>query len=134
MPVRLQDSFIPAVYGSYTAVNNTETSAFVTSGIVARSAFLDQVAAQGGKNVTVPFWQDIDPTIEPNYSNDDPNDEATPNKINSGTMTARKAWLNQAFSEMDLVQELAGSSPMQHIRNRFGTYWTRQWERRMIAT
>ncbi len=49
-------------------------------------------------------------------------------------MTARKAWLNQGFSEMDLVPELAGSSPLAHIRNRFGTYWTRQQERRLIAT
>jgi hypothetical protein len=34
---------------------------------------------------------------------------------------------------MDLVPELAGSSPLQQIRNRFGTYWMRQMERRVIA-
>ena len=47
---------------------------------------------------------------------------------------SRKAWLNQGFGEMDLVVELAGSSPMQHIRNRFGTYWQRQMQRRLIAS
>lgn len=133
-PVRLSDAFVADVYGTYTAVNNPEKSAFFAAGVIARSEFLDNIARSGGKLVTVPFWQDIDPSIEPNYSNDDPSDEATPNKIGSGSMTARKAWLNQAFSEMDIVQELAGSSPMQHIRNRFGTYWVRQWERRLIAT
>jgi hypothetical protein len=35
---------------------------------------------------------------------------------------------------MDLVQELVGESPLQHVRNRFGTYWTRQSQRRLIAT
>ncbi len=104
------------------------------AGVIANNSFLNEVARQGGKFVTVPFWNDIDPAIEPNYSNDDPADMAVPQGINSGTMTARKTWVNQGFSEMDLVQELAGSSPMQHIRNRFGTYWTRQQERRLIAT
>lgn len=132
--VRLSDAFIPTIYGSYTAVNNPENSQFVASGVVARSAVLDQIARDGGKTVTVPFWQDIDPTLEPNYSNDDPADIAVAAKIGSGTMTARKAWLNKGFGEMDIVQELAGSSPMQHIRNRFGTYWVRQWERRLIAS
>lgn len=132
--IRLSDAFIPSVYGSYTAVNNPETSAFVQAGVIAQSEFMNSMIAGAGKSFTVPFWQDIDPTIEPNYSNDDPNDLAVPQKIGSGTMTARKAWVNQSFGEMDLVAELAGSDPLQHVKNRFGTYWTRQQERRLIAT
>jgi hypothetical protein len=132
--IRLSDVFIPSVYGSYTAVNNPMSSAFVRAGIMANSDVLNRIARDGGKTATVPFWQDIDPTIEPNYSNDDPADLAVPNKIGSGTMTARKSWLNQGFGEMDLVTELAGASPLQHVRNRFGTYWVRQQNRRLIAT
>lgn len=132
--IRLSDVFIPSVYGSYTAVNNTETSAFVRAGIIATSDTLNQIARGAGKTFVVPFWKDIDPTIEPNYSNDDPADIAVPHGIQSGTMTARKAWLNQGFGEMDLVMELAGASPLQHVRNRFGTYWIRQQERRLIAS
>lgn len=134
MVVRLSDAFIPSVYGSYTALNSPETSAFVRAGIISTNDFLNNIARQGGINVTVPFWKDIDASIEPNYSNDDPADLAVPHGIPSGRMTARKAWLNQGFSEMDLVPELAGSSPLNHIRNRFGTYWTRQQEKRLIAT
>lgn len=134
MVVRLSDAFIPSVYGSYTAVDNPETSAFVRSGIIAANPLFNDIARGAGKLFTVPFWNDIDPAIEPNYSNDDPADIAVPQGLTSGTMTARKTWVNQGFSEMDLVQELAGSSPLQHIRNRFGTYWTRQQERRLIAT
>ena len=37
-------------------------------------------------------------------------------------------------SDMDLVSELAGSDPMARIKNRFGTYWIRQYQRRLLAT
>jgi hypothetical protein len=132
--IRLSDVFEPTVYGSYTAVNNPMSSAFVTAGIMTNNALLNGIARAGGRTAIVPFWQDIDPSLEPNYSNDDPADLAVPHKIGHGTMTARKAWLNQAFGEMDLVSELAGQSPLQHVRNRFGTYWVRQQNRRLIAT
>ena len=132
--IRLSDVFIPSIYGSYTAVNDPMSSSFVTAGIMVSNDLLNGIARAGGKTAVVPFWQDIDPTIEPNYSNDDPADLAVANKIGSGTMTARKSWLNQGFGEMDLVTELAGESPLQHVRNRFGTYWVRQQNRRLIAT
>jgi hypothetical protein len=132
--VRLSDAVVYDVYGSYVSVDNPEKTALMQSGIVRRSETFDTVARMGGKEGNIPFWQDIDPTLEPNYSNDDPADHAVPNKIDAGEMKYRKAFLNQGFSDMDLVQELAGSSPMQHIRNRFGTYWLRQWQRRLIAT
>ena len=132
-PVRLTDAYVQDVYGSYTAVDNPETTAFFQAGIIVRNDVMNEIARAGGKQATVPFWKDIDPTIEPNYSNDDPDDKAVADKIGSGTMTARKAWVNKGFGEMDLVVELAGSSPMQHIRNRFGTYWNRQLQRRTIA-
>jgi hypothetical protein len=130
--VRLSDAFVHDVYASYSALNGPETSAFVQAGILSQSDVLDAIARDGGKNATVPFWNDLDPSVEPNYSNDDPADIAVPNGLSSGTMVGRKAWLNQGYGDMDLVQELAGSSPMQQIRNRFGTYWTRQMERRVI--
>jgi hypothetical protein len=132
--IRLSDVWEPTVYGSYTAINNPMTSAFIRAGIMVNNAALNEIARSGGRTATVPFWQDIDPGLEPNYSNDDPADLAVANKIGHGTMTARKAWLNQGFGEMDLVSELAGASPLQHVRNRFGEYWVRQQNRRLIAT
>jgi len=131
---RLADAFIPEVYGTYFSVDDPETTLFYQAGIVARSEILDTIARSGGKTATVPFWKDLDADIEPNYSNDDPSDEAEANKVTSGSMTARKVFVNQGFGDMDLVQELAGSSPMQHIRARFGTYWQRQHQRRLIAS
>lgn len=131
---RLSDAYVHDVYGSYFSLNDPETTLFYESGVIARSGLMDEIARSGGKQATIPFWKDLDATIEPNYSNDDPADLAEANKVGSGSMTARKAFVNQGYGDMDLVQELAGSSPMQHIRSRFGVYWQRQFQRRLIAT
>ena len=132
-PVRLSDVFIPEVYQSYTAINLPELTALLNSGIIARNATMDQLARAGNITGTVPFWNDLDPTIEPNYSNDDPEDWATPHGITTSSMKYRKAFLNQSYASMDLVAELMGQNPLQQIRNRFGTYWDRQMQRRLIA-
>lgn len=132
--VRLSDAVIPVIYESYTAVNTFERTAFWEAGVIATSPLLSAIAKQGAKTGTIPFWKDLDPTIEPNYSNDDPADLSVPNNIGSGTMNYRKAYVNQSYSAMDLVNELSGSNPMQRIRDRFGVYWMRALQRRLIAT
>lgn len=130
----LANAVIPAVYNSYGTIDSPETTAFYQSGILTRNALLDQKANTGGNSIELPYWGDLDATREPNASNDDPADLAAPNGLASILMSARIQYLNQAYSAMDLVVELAGSDPMQRIRNRFGTYWQRQYERRLIAS
>lgn len=131
---RLSDAVIPEIYMSYEADNSPEKSVFFESGIVVNTPELNAAAAAASKTFHVPFWKDLDASLEPNYGSDDPDVKATLNKVGSGEFLARKAWMNQGYSTMDLVSELAGSDPMRHIRNRFGTYWTRQWQRRAMAT
>lgn len=130
---QLTDVIIPEVYLDYTAVNGPEKTAFFESGIVERNEMLDNFANGGGRIVDVPFWKDLDPTTAPNLSSDDPNSSATPNKIDAGRQIARMAYLNQGYSTADLAGEIAGSNPMQRIRDRFGRYWQRQWQRRLIS-
>jgi hypothetical protein len=131
--VQLTDAIIPEVYLSYQTNDDPELTAFFQSGAAVRSAMLDQAANSGGSIVHVPFWNDIDPNDEPNYS-DDTTNVATPDKIIAGEQIARVGYLNKGMSAADLVSELAGSDPMVRIRNRFGTYWTRQWQRRVVAS
>lgn len=130
---QLTDVIIPEVYQSYTAVNSPEKSSFFESGVVIRNAMLDQKANSGGDTVNVPFWKDLDSTVAPNLS-DDTTNAATPQKVTADKQIARMAYLNQGFSSADLAGEIAGSDPMQQVRNRFGTYWMRQWQRRLIAS
>lgn len=130
----LSDVIIPAVYMSYTGVDSPELTAFFESGVAVRNAILDNALTNGGTTVNMPFWKDLDPTTEPNYSTDQPTDIAVPDKVVAGDMLARIANMNKGYSSADLVAQLAGSNPMQRIRDRFSTFWTRQWQRRLLAT
>ena len=132
--VRLTDVIVPEVYVSYTAVDSPEKTAFVESGIVVQSGLLDEKANTGGDTINIPFWKDLDSAIEPNLSNDDPASYATPNKIATGKQVARLAYLNQWYSGTDLAAEIAGSNAMERVRNRFGSYWKKQWQKRLIAS
>lgn len=131
---QLSDVIIPEVYQTYTAVDNPEKTAFFESGVAVRNGMLDMKANEGGNQLNVPFWKDLDPDVEPNLSSDNPASEATPQKIVAGKQIAQMAYLNQAYSSADLAGEIAGSDPMQRVRNRFGAYWRRQWQRRVTAT
>lgn len=130
----ISDVVVPELYAGYNAVDYPEKTAFFQSGVAVRSAIFDQLSQGGGKLEHLPFWKDLDSTAEPNYSTDATTDVATPGKITAGEMIARKSFLNQGYSIADLAAELAGSDPMQRIRNRFGSYWMKQWQRRLIKS
>ena len=131
---RISDVIEPEVYLSYDAENSPEKTAFFDSGIAVRNEALDQKANEGGDSVHIPFWKDLDSTQEPNLSSDNPASSAVPGKATADEQVGRMAYLNQSYSAADLAGEIAGANPMQHVRNRFGTYWQRQWQRRTIAT
>lgn len=132
---RLANIIDVEVFNDLPAVDSPETTAFFQSGVVARNAMLDGIANAPGKTAEMHYWKDLDPSIEQNYSNDNPADEATPLLISQEEMTARKAFLNQGWSEADLAAELAsGGNAMRRIRARLDAYWQRRWQRRIIAT
>lgn len=132
--IRLTDIIDTVVYQDLDPVNSPEKTDFFMSGVAVRDNLFDSLAAAAGSTAELPFWNDLDASVEPNYSSDDPGSSATPQKVAQGEQIARKAHLNQGYSAMDLARELAmGDDALQHIRNRFGTYWMRQWQRRLIA-
>ncbi len=133
--VQLADIIDVTVFQDLPAVNSPEKTAFFQSGVVTRNALLDSIATAAGKVAELPFWKDIDATVAPNLSNDNPASLATPDKIVQGEQSARKAFLNKGLSATDLASEIAmGPLAMEHIRNRVDTYWLRQWQRRLIAS
>lgn len=133
--VQLADIIDVTVFQDLPAVNSPEKTAFFQSGVVTRNALLDSIATASGKTAELPFWKDIDSTVAPNLSNDNPASLATPDKIVQGEQSARKAFLNKGLSATDLASEIAmGPRAMEHIRNRVDTYWLRQWQRRLIAS
>lgn len=133
--VQLADIIDVTVFQDLPAVNSPEKTAFFQSGVVTRNALLDSIATAAGKTAELPFWKDIDATVAPNLSNDNPASLATPDKIVQGEQLARKAFLNKGLSATDLASEIAmGPRAMEHIRNRVDMYWMRQWQRRLIAS
>lgn len=132
--VQLSDVIVPEIWGDYQAVNSPELSAFGQSGVVARNPLLDAAADRAGDLVNLPFWNDLDESSAPNISTDDPTDIGTPDKITAGKQMGYSAHLNKGWSASDLAAEVAGSNPMDRIRDRVDTYWTRQFQRRLIAT
>lgn len=132
--VQITDVIVPEVYASYTAVDSPERTSMFDSGMVIRNPFLDQQASSGGNLINLPFWNDLDGADEANVSSDDPGSSATPLKIVAGKQIGIVSYLNQAYSASDIAGELAGSDPMQQVRNRFGRYWVKQWQRRMIKS
>lgn len=132
--VQLADIIDVTIFKDLPAVNSPEKTAFWDSGIINNSPLLTQLANEAGKTAELPFWNDIDPTDEVNYSTDDPTDIAVPKKIVQGEQIAKKAFVNQGWSEADLAAELVlGGTAMQQIRNRTDMYFKRQWQRRLIA-
>lgn len=132
---RLANIIDVEVFNDFPAVDSPETTAFFQSGVIARDGLLDTLANSPGKTAEMHFWKDLDPAVEQNYSNDNPADLATPLLIAQGEMFARKAFINQGWSEADLAAELSsGGNAMRRIRARIDTYWQRRWQRRLLAT
>ena len=133
--VQISDVIDVTVFQDLPSVDSPEKTVFFDSGIVEKNALFDSLATAAGKSAELPFWNDIDPDVEPNRSNDDPTDIAVPAKIIQGEQISRKAFLNKGLSATDLAVELAlGENAMTRIRNRVDTYWRRQWQRRLIAS
>ena len=131
---KLSDIIDVTVFQDLPAVNGPEKTAFFNSGIVTRNSLLDGLASAAGKTAELPFWKDLDGSVEVNYSTDDPTDIATPQKVTQGEQIARKSFVNQGWQVADLASELAmGAKAMDHIRARTDMYFQRQWQRKLIA-
>lgn len=133
--VQLADIIDVTVFRDLPAVNSPEKTAFFESGVITNNALLNELASSPGKLAELPFWKDLDGSVEVNYSTDNPANVATPQKVTQGSQIARKAFVNQGWSASDLASELAsGARAMEHIRARTDSYFMKQWQRRLIAT
>ncbi|MEX5536040.1 phage coat protein [Pseudomonas syringae] len=130
---QLADIFVRDYYADLAPVNSPEKTAVFESGIIVKSPELDAIASNGQGTAEIAYWQDLDADDEPNISNDDPDDLGAVGKAEMGSMRARTLYLNKGYGVADLTTELARTEPMQHIRNRFGTYWTRRWQRYLLG-
>lgn len=131
--VKLADVIDVEVYQAIEPENTPEQTAFWESGIVVRSPQMDALAVEAAELATLPFWRDLDSSVEPNYSSDGDN-EAVPKKIVQGSQACKRVSLNNGWSARDLTNEMTmGMTAMERIKARTSAYWVRQWQKRLIA-
>lgn len=130
---RLTDVIVPEVFFPYMVKRTTEKSAIFQSGILVHDANMSKFLSGGGRTANVPFWKDLDNT-EAVVTNDDPASLITPLKISASKDVAARQLRAQAWSSMRLSAVLAGDDPMKRIAELVSDYWTRQFQRILVAT
>lgn len=130
----LGDVWIPEVFASYQTNDPVERTDFINSGVAIASPAFQELANGPGRITTMPFWNPLDASVEPNYSNDVYTDIAEPQSVNTGEMIARVSDLNEGWNSPDLVTQLSGRDPLRMVAATVDTYWEEQFQRRCIAT
>ena len=124
---------------SYFVRDPVERTALMDSGAFTQTdeaqAIITALAnSTGGGLVELPFWEAIDASIEPNYSNDVYQDIAVPRAVGTGVLRARIAYLNEGFQAARFVQLATQKDPLAYVASVIDNFWARQAQRRAIAT
>lgn len=134
MPTILSDVVFRDELRDYMQVNTAEKTAFFQSGILVNNRDMSALLASPTNTFTIPWWVDLDASIESNYSNDVYTDIAVPLSVTSASMQARAAYLNEGWNAMSLVKNITNQDPLEFVAGRLTSYWQRVAQRRTIAT
>jgi hypothetical protein len=134
MTTRLADvQFDEDVYLSYIQEDRPDRNAYIASGVAVTNAQLAARAAGEGEITSIPYWKDLSIDNE-NISSDDPAEYATPEKIETGRLVARRVHINNAWQSANLVSAVIGSEdPMRQIATRTAAYWENRFAARVQA-
>ena len=115
------DIIIPTEFEKYAIERTAELAQFGQCGIVESAPEFDAIAAEGGREVKMPFWKDL--TAARQLLSDAAS--LTVNKITSDKDIARIHNDAQAWSVNHLAKVISGDDPMQAIVDLVGDYWAR---------
>lgn len=129
--VQIADIYDPVRFTTMAQERQIEKNAFIQSGVQVANAELSTLCGQSG------FTGDVDnikplTTDEPTYTNDNPADQITTDKLGTQQMKYRKAARAKAWSAMDLARGIGLQDPMMGITNRIGDYWATDNQKRLI--
>ena len=130
---RISDVIVPEVFTPYVIQNSMLANALVQAGVMTENGVIRDQLSAGADSFTVPNWFDLGDD-EANVVSDDPDVEATPRKLSTGKQVVRKSFLHNSWSAMNLASELAGDDAIGHVQNRVMAYWSRQAQRRLVAS
>lgn len=134
MPTILSDVVFRDELRDYINVTTVEQTAFFQSGILVQNNDMSTLLASPSNTFTIPWWVDLDASVESNYSNDVYTDIATPLAVHTTSMQARAAYLNEGWNCMNLVKNITKQDPLEFVAGRLTSYWQRVAQRRTIAT
>lgn len=134
MPTILSDVIFRDELRDYISVNSVEKTAFFQSGILTTNSDMTTLLASPSNTFTIPWWVDLDASIESNYSNDVYTDIAVPLSVTTASMSARAAYLNEGWNCMNLVKNITNQDPLEFVAGRLLSYWQKVAQRRAIAT
>lgn len=129
---QLTNIYVPEPFEAAVDDIATERNAFIASGILVEHPQLTAMASVGGNIGEMPFFNPLSTSGEPNYTNDDPTDDTTPDNITTGAMLWRLASMHKSWSTMDLARELALKDPLGAIASRIGHWWAVQMQKRLV--
>ena len=123
------DIIIPTEFEKYAIERTAELAAFAQCGIVEAAPEFDAIAAEGGREVKMPFWKDLTATRQ--LLSDSAT--LTVNKITSDQDIARIHNDAQVWSVNHLAKVISGDDPMQAIVDLVAEYWARIDEGLMVS-
>lgn len=132
--VTLNDIYDPTIFNQGVQENAIELNRFIQSGIMQLDPRIDAMASGPGHIGDLPFYHGLDNSSEPDYVNDDPAAESTPEAVTISKQVYATAHMHKSWSSMDLARELALEDPLGAIVGRIGKYWAVNDEKRLIAT
>lgn len=128
----LANAIVPEVFNSYVIERTAELSALWQSDLVQTLEGVDLGdvnSQQGGKQVHMPFWQDL-------AGDDQLLDTTTNLTVNPVTAAQDIAVLNAralVYGAKDLVQPLAGSDPMSAVGDLLAAKWGRRMQVALLS-
>lgn len=131
--VRLSDVVVPEEFTDYIIQNSLVSNALAQSGVLVRNGVIEQQLQAGSDSFTVPNWFDLGDD-EADIVSDDPAVNSTPRKLTTGKQLVRKSFLHNSWSAMNLASEMAGSDAINRIQDRAAAYWSRQLQKRLVAS
>src|SRR4051795_7600167 len=124
------DIIIPTEFEKYAIERTAELAQFGQCGIVEASPEFDAIAAEGGREVKMPFWKDLTATRQL-LSDSAP---LTVNKIGTDQDVARIHNDAQVWSVNHLAKVVSGDDPLQAIVDLVAGYWARTDEGLIISS
>lgn len=110
------------VWGAIDEAYNAGTNPFRAAGVLTSSPLVQKSLTDGeGIRTEVQSWNDLE-YVESNISNDDPEDHATPMKMDTKVWGAVRTHRNVGVSGMNLVQDFTGVDPLAALSSRIANY------------